>query len=148
MLKGIPAILSPELLKVLMEMGHGDEICIGDGNFPHASMNARVIRCDGHGVPELLEAILRLMPLDTYVDKPATLMAVVPGDTVQTPIWDTYRTIIGRFDPRGGEAIANIDRFSFYDRARSCYAVIASGEKALYANIILKKGVVVDFQAE
>jgi L-fucose mutarotase len=75
-------------------------------------------------------------------------MAVVPGDTVQTPIWDTYRTIIGRFDPRGGEAIANIDRFSFYDRARSCYAVIASGEKALYANIILKKGVVVDFQAE
>lgn len=142
MLKGIPAILSPELLKVLMEMGHGDELCIGDGNFPHASSNSRVIRSDGHGVPELLEAILRLMPLDTYVDQPVTLMAVVPGDTVATPIWDTYASIIGRYDRRGRAAIANIDRFAFYDRAKACYAVVASGEKALYANIILKKGVV------
>jgi L-fucose mutarotase len=144
MLKGIPAILPPELLKVLMEMGHGDEICIGDGNFPHASMNDRVIRCDGHGVPELLEAILKLMPLDIYVDKPVTLMEVVKGDTVETPIWDDYKTIVAKYDERGADAFANIERFAFYDRARTCYAVVSSGEKALYANVILKKGVVVE----
>lgn len=144
MLKGIPSILTPELLKVLMEMGHGDEICIGDGNFPHASMNERVIRCDGHGVPELLDAILTLMPLDTYVEKPAVLMAVVPGDTVATPIWDEYKAIIARHDPRGAATVGNIERFAFYDRARTCYAVVSSGEKALYANIILKKGVVIE----
>lgn len=144
MLKGIPAILPPELLKVLMEMGHGDEICIGDGNFPHASMNERVIRCDGHGVPELLEAILKLMPLDIYVDKPVTLMEVVKGDTVETPIWDDYKTIVAKYDERGADAFANIERFAFYDRARTCYAVVSSGEKALYANVILKKGVVVE----
>ncbi len=143
MLKGIPPILSPELLKVLMEMGHGDEICIGDGNFPHAGMNSRVIRCDGHDVPPLLDAILQLMPLDTYVDHPVTLMAVVSGDPVETPIWDTYKTIIGRYDARGQAAVTTVDRFAFYNRAKACYAVVASGEKALYANIILKKGVVV-----
>ena len=142
MLKGIPPILSPELLKVLMEMGHGDEICIGDGNFPHASTHGNVIRCDGHGVPQLLEAILQLMPLDTYVAHPVTLMAVVPGDTVETPIWDDYRSIVSRHDARGADAIAAVERFAFYDRAKACYAVVASGEKALYANIILKKGVV------
>lgn len=144
MLKGIPAILSPELLKILMEMGHGDEICIGDGNFPHASMNARVVRCDGHGVPELLEAILKLMPLDTYDQTPVSLMAVVPGDTVATPIWETYAAIVSQYDGRGPTAIRQVERFAFYDRARTCYAVVASGEKALYANIILKKGVVVE----
>ena len=144
MLKGIPAILPPELLKILMEMGHGDEICIGDGNFPHASMNERVIRCDGHGVPELLEAILKLMPLDIYVDKPVTLMEVVKGDTVETPIWDDYKAIVAKYDERGADAFANIERFAFYDRARTCYAVVSSGEKALYANVILKKGVVVE----
>ena len=144
MLKGIPAILPPELLKVLMEMGHGDEICIGDGNFPHASMNDRVIRCDGHGVPEILEAILKLMPLDIYVDKPAILMEVVPGDTVKTPIWDVYKEIIAKYDKRGADAVTNIGRFEFYDQAKTCYAVVSTGEKALYANIILKKGVVVE----
>lgn len=144
MLKNIPSILTPELLKILMEMGHGDEICIGDGNFPHQSMNQRVVRCDGHGVPELLDAILQLMPLDTYVEQPATLMAVVPGDTIETPIWDTYAEIISKYDLRGRDAVGYTDRFPFYDRARQCYAVVSSGEKALYANIILKKGVVVD----
>jgi L-fucose mutarotase len=144
MLKGIPSIISPELLKVLMEMGHGDEICLGDGNFPHMSMNSRVIRCDGHPVPALLEAILALMPLDTYDSKPVTLMAVVPGDPVKTPIWDEYRAIIEKADHRGSAAIQNIERFAFYDRAKTCYAVVATGEKALYANIILKKGVIVE----
>lgn len=143
MLKGIPAILPPELVKTLMEMGHGDEICLGDGNFPHTSMNSKVIRCDGQGVPELLDAILTLMPLDTYVEKPATLMAVVPGDPVATPIWETYKEIIARHDSRGAATVQNIDRFAFYDRSRTCFAVVATGERALYANIILKKGVVI-----
>ena len=143
MLKGIPAILSPELVKTLMEMGHGDEICLGDGNFPHAAINSRVIRCDGHGVPELLEAILTLMPLDTYVDQPVTLMAVVPGDTAETPIWDTFKAVVAKHDPRGTATFQSIERFAFYDRARSCYAVVATGERAIYANVILKKGVVI-----
>jgi len=144
MLKGIPSILPPELLKVLMEMGHGDEICIGDGNFPHASMNARVIRCDGHGVPALLDAILTLMPLDNFVEKPAILMAVVPDHPVPTPVWDDYKAIIARHDARGADTVDTIPRFDFYDRARQCYAVVSSGEKALYANIILKKGIVIE----
>ena len=96
MLKGIPKILSPELLKVLAEMGHSDRLVISDGNFPAESMgkDAIVIRCDGHGVPEILDAILQVFPLDTYVEKPVNLMEVMPGDNVETPIWDTYKEII------------------------------------------------------
>ena len=95
MLKGIPEILSPQLLKVLCEMGHSDRIVIADGNFPVESMgkDAIVVRCDGHGVPELLDAILTVIPLDSYVEKPVTLMEVMPGDPVKTPIWDTYKEI-------------------------------------------------------
>ena len=100
MLKGIPEILSPELLKVLCEMGHSDRLVIADGNFPVESMgkNAITIRCDGHGVPEILEAILKVFPLDTYVEHPVNLMEVMPGDTVETPIWDTYKEIIRKYD--------------------------------------------------
>lgn len=141
MLKGIPSILSPELLKVLMEMGHGDEIVLADGNFPAASHAKRLVRCDGHGMPELLEAVLQLFPLDPYVTHPVTLMEVVPGDPVETPIWETYRTIINRYEP-DTNGVINIDRFAFYDQARQAYAIVATGESALYANIILKKGVV------
>lgn len=146
MLKGIPSILSPELLKILMEMGHGDEICLGDGNFPAESMGigCLVVRSDGHGVSGLLDAILRLMPLDTFSEKPVSLMEVVPGDPVKTPIWDTYKEIIAKYDARGAATVQNVERFAFYDRARACYAIVATGEKALYANIILKKGVVVE----
>ena len=143
MLKGIPSILSPELLKILMEMGHGDEIVLADGNFPSASIAQRLVRCDGHGVPELLEAILRLFPLDPYVQAPAALMQVVPGDNVETPIWEVYKEIIDRYEPRNNK-IENIERFAFYERAKKAFAVVATGEKALYANIILKKGVVVE----
>lgn len=141
MLKGIPSILSPELLKVLMEMGHGDEIVLADGNFPAASHARRLIRCDGHGVPELLEAVLSLFPLDPYVSHPVSLMEVVPGDPVETPIWDVYREIVERHEPKAN-GIANIERFAFYERAKAAHAVVATGEGALYANIILKKGVV------
>lgn len=140
MLKGIPKIISPELIKVLMEMGHGDEIVIADGNFPGERVNPRCIRCDGHGTKELLTAILKLFPLDTY-DKPVYIMEKVPGDEVETPIWDDYAEIIKQHTE---EKIAAIERFAFYERAKSAYAVIMSGESALYANIILKKGVVTD----
>ena len=146
MLKGIPQILSPELLKVLCEMGHSDRLVISDGNFPAESMgkNAIVIRCDGHGVPEILDAILKVFPLDTYVEKPVNLMEVMPGDTVETPIWDTYEEIVAKHDERGGAAIGHIERFAFYDEAKTDYAIIATSEKALYANIMLQKGVVVE----
>jgi L-fucose mutarotase len=142
MLKGIPPLLSPELLKVLCEMGHGDEICIGDGNFPAASMNSRVVRLDGHGVPEILDAILQLFPLDTYAAHPVALMQVVPGDTAATPIWDVYHNILESHDVRGRAMVEQVERFAFYQRAKACYVVVATGEAALYANIILKKGVI------
>ena len=141
MLKGIPKILSPELVKILMEMGHSDEIVIADGNFPAATCAKRLIRADGHNVSELLEAILKLFPLDTY-STPVFLMEKVKGDPVSTPIWDEYKAIVKGFDETA--SIEHIERFAFYERAKSAFAVIATGEKALYANIILKKGVVVE----
>ena len=146
MLKGIPSILSPELLKVLCEMGHSDRICIADGNFPSETMgkNAIVIRCDGHGVPEILDAILTVFPLDSYVEKPVTLMQLMDCDVgkVPTPIWDEYKAIVAKHDERGAAAVGNIDRFDFYDEAKTCYAIIATGESAVYANVMLQKGVV------
>ena len=144
MLKGIPEILSPELLKVLCEMGHSDRLVIADGNFPVESMgkNAITIRCDGHGVPEILEAILKVFPLDTYVEHPVNLMEVMPGDDVQTPIWDVYKKTVEKYDERGKNAIGEIERFKFYEETKTAYAVIATSEKALYANIMLQKGVV------
>ncbi|MDY3026714.1 MAG: RbsD/FucU domain-containing protein [Candidatus Faecivicinus sp.] len=142
MLKGIPSILTPELLKVLMEMGHGDRIVIGDGNFPHASIakDSILVRLDGHGAAEVLDAILALLPLDTYVDAPVSLMEVVPGDPVETPIWGEFEKIVEKHQP--GTKIGHIERFRFYEEARKCYAVISTGETALYANVILQKGVV------
>ena len=144
MLKGIPQIISPELLKVLCEMGHSDRIVIADGNFPAESMgkNAKVIRCDGHGVPELLDAILQLFPLDTYVEKPVILMEVMPGDNAKTPIWDTYKEIIAKHDERGADTVGTIERFAFYEEAKTAYAIIAASEKAIYANVMLQKGVI------
>ena len=146
MLKGIPKILSPELLMVLDEMGHSDRIVISDGNFPAESMgrDAIVIRADGHGVPEILDAILQVFPLDSYVEHPVNLMEVMPGDPVETPIWDDYKKIVAKHDSRGAAAIGNIERFAFYDEAKTAYAIIATGESALYANIMLQKGVVTE----
>ncbi|MBQ7861176.1 MAG: fucose isomerase [Clostridia bacterium] len=144
MLKNIPKILSPELLKVLCEMGHSDRIVIADGNFPSESMgkNAIVIRADGHGAAELLDAILTVFPLDGYVEAPVSLMQVMPGDTVETPIWDEYKKIVAKHDERGEKAFGEIERFAFYEEAKKCYAIIATGESALYANLILQKGVI------
>ena len=140
MLKSIPPILSPELMKILLEMGHGDEIVLADGNFPAASVAQRLVRCDGHGVPELLEAVLKLFPLDIYVDRPVALMSVVPGDKTKPTIWEQYRALV----KASGEQFSDfefVERFAFYERAKKAYAVVATSEKALYANIILKKGV-------
>ena len=146
MLKGIPRILSPELLKILCEMGHSDTLVLADGNFPSESIgkNAKVVRCDGHGIPALLEAILKLFPLDSYVEHPVHLMEVMPGDPVKTPIWDTYRAIIAAQDARGSACIGTYERFAFYEKAKEAYCVIATGETALYGNLILLKGVVCD----
>ncbi|MBS4219253.1 fucose isomerase [Bacillus sp. FJAT-49711] len=137
MLKGIPSILSPDLMKTLMEMGHGDEIVLADGNFPSASNAKRIIRCDGHGIRELLEAIMQFLPLDTYVDRPVAVMEVVPGDPFEPMIWKDYETIIG-----SSVSIEYVERFAFYERAKEAFAIVATSEKELYANIILKKGVI------
>lgn len=141
MLKNIPSILSPQLLKILMEMGHGDEIVIADGNFPATSMAQRLVRCDGHNVPEILQAILKFFPLDTYSDHAVGLMQVVQGDPTKPTIWEDYNGIVVDSGEKF-EGFEFIERFEFYERAKKAYAVIATSESALYANIILKKGVV------
>jgi L-fucose mutarotase len=141
MLKGVPNIISPKLLKILMEMGHGDEIVLADGNFPAASVAVRLVRADGHNIPELLEAILKFFPLDIYVDSAVALMAVVPGDKVKPSIWEKYRATIKKSGEKF-EDFEMVERFAFYERAAKAYAVVATSEAALYANIILKKGII------
>lgn len=126
-------------------MGHSDRLVIADGNFPAQTMgkNGIVIRMDGHGACEILEAILQVFPLDTYVEHPMNLMQVMPGDPVETLIWEEYKKIVKKADERGESIIGEIERFAFYEEAKSAYAIIATGESALYANIMLQKGVVV-----
>lgn len=142
MLKNIPKILSPELLKILMEMGHGDTIVIADGNFPSETCGKRVIRADGHQTPELLDAILELFPLDLkYSEYAFSLMEVVKGDDTKPIIWNEYNNILDKYHENRPQ-IEYIERFKFYSRAKEAYAVIATGEGALYANIILTKGVI------
>lgn len=144
MLKGISPILSPELLKVLCEMGHSDTIVIADGNFPAETMgkDGIVIRMDGHGVPEILKAILEVFPLDQYVEKPVSLMERVPGDNADVSVWKTYEKMIEEADERGTALIDKLERFAFYEEARKAYAIIATSETSQYANVILKKGCV------
>ena len=143
MLKKIPSILSPELLKTMMEMGHGDELVLADANYFAGGHAKRLIRADGLPIPALLDAILEFFPLDGHVEHPVILMQVTPGDPVATPIWDEYRRLVQKHEPRHS-GILNMERFAFYDRARLAYATVSTGEKALYANIILKKGVVIE----
>lgn len=141
MLKNIPSILTPELLKILMEMGHGDELVLADGNFPRFAHPDRVVRCDGHGIPELLDAILRFMPLDSYVPHPTVFMEVLPDDPYKPEIWSVYQKIGADHEPTGLRETA-INKYDFYKRAQEAYAVVTTSERALYANVILKKGVV------
>ena len=141
MLKNVPSILSPELLKILMEMGHGDELVIGDGNFPAASCAQRLVRLDGHSVPDVLDAILKLFPLDTYVDAPVALMD--NGDSEnRPPIWAEYKKIVENSE--GEKKFELVERFAFYGRAKKAYAIVSTGETAIYANVIIKKGVVIE----
>ena len=139
MLKGISPLISPELLKVLCEMGHGDEIVLADANFPAESMGQRVVRADGIGAAELLRAILPLFPLDQYDESNFVLMSVVPGDPIKPVIWDEYRATLTAYEPDA--KIQTIDRFAYYERAKKAYCIVATGESSQYANILLKKGV-------
>jgi len=139
MLKGIPSVLPPDLLKILMEMGHGDELVLADGNFPAAALAQRLVRCDGHGIPAVLDAVLSLMPLDFIVEAPVMLMSSSIGSK-DPPVWETYRTILQAREPEHC-GIVYLERYTFYDRAAKAYAVVATGETAMRGNIILKKGV-------
>ena len=142
MLKNIPKIVSPELIKTLSEMGHGDEIVIADGNFPAETFGKCVIRADGIGGAAMLEAVLSLIPLDTYSNQNMILMQLMDCDKgkINPVIWQEYEMIANKCDQN--VKIGNIDRFAFYERAKTAYAVVATGEEAVYANIILKKGVI------
>lgn len=140
MLKGIPAVISPELLKVLSEMGHGDEIVLADAHFPAMTLGPQVIRADGLGATELLKAILQLIPLDQYDPDHFGLMEVCEGDTVVPVIWENYKAELKKTEPDTVPTM--IERFAFYERAKKAYCIVATGEQAQYANIILKKGVV------
>jgi L-fucose mutarotase len=140
MLRGIPDLISPDLLKILSEMGHGDDLVLGDLNFPAASNARRLVRLDGHGTEAVLKAVLALFPLDIYVDSPVSLMKVVPGDPTVPKIQDTIRDLVRVWDQRPS-AVGLVDRFDFYERAKNAYAIVATGESALYACVIVKKGV-------
>ena len=140
MLKGIHPALSPDLLKALAEMGHGDEIVLADAHFPGHSINDRVLRADGIGVGTLIDAILPLFPLDSY-DVPLVMMAAADGDQLDPAVEHQYMEVIRRHSPQA-MAPLRIDRFAFYERAKSAFAVVMTGETAKYGNIILKKGVV------
>ena len=145
MLKKISPLLSPEILKLLAEMGHQDRLVLGDANFPaerYAKQGVIVLRADGIRAPELLEAVLELYPLDEYVRAPVNLMEVPADQNGEIPIWNTYKNIVGKYDNRGTEAVGTLKRGSFYEACADAYAIIQTGETAVYANIMLDKGIV------
>lgn len=141
MLKGISPLLSPELLMVLHQMGHGDELVLADAHFPGHSVNAHVLRADGLGIPALLGAILPLFELDTYAPDPLAMMAPVEGDELDPTVEQNYAAVIAAHAPNS-PAIERLERFAFYARARAAFAVVVTGELAKYGNLILKKGVI------
>ena len=142
MLKGISKLISPELLKTLCEMGHGDEIVIADGNFPSENFGKRVIRADGISGAEMLKAMHSLVPLDSYSDPNMILMKLMDCDVgkIDPVLWKEYEKIAKAADEN--VKVGSIERFEFYERAKNAFAVIATGEEAVYANIIIKKGVI------
>ena len=137
MLKGVPAIISPDLLKILAQMGHGDEIVISDAHFPAYSISSNVVRADACSSPEMMAAILKLMELDQYVEKPVMMMEPVPGDAVDPELLAEIKNFLGKDSGR----IEYIERFAFYERAKKSFAVVVTGENRIYGNIIIKKGV-------
>jgi len=141
-LKGISPLLSPDLLATLARMGHGDDLVIADGNFPSEGVAQRLVRADGHDVVPLLNAILQLFPIDTFVADPAIVMQPVDPNTPEPPIWSEFRAALHRAEGRP-IPLAPIERHEFYARAKQAFAVIATGETAVYANLMLKKGVVI-----
>ncbi len=142
MLKGIPPLFSPELMAILMRMGHGDDLVIADGNFPAEAMGQRVVRLDGHGAAEVLDAVLKFVPVDTFVDDPVKVMQPVDSQTPEPAIWNQFRGVLARHEPRP-IPLTTVERFEFYRQAQAAFAVVATGETAIYANVIVKKGVVV-----
>jgi L-fucose mutarotase len=140
MLKGISHLISPALLEILARMGHGDEIVFADAHFPGETFNAKVLRCDGLRIPDLLEAVLPLFELDSYVDAPLIMMAAVKGDQLDPLVEASYLKSIRKSNP-DVPPIQRIKRFEFYERTKSAFAVVMTGETAKYGNIILKKGV-------
>lgn len=141
MLKNIPIVLSPELLKILSEMGHGDELVIADGNFPAASMAKRLVNASGIQATDMLDAVLTVFPLDQYDDSNFVLMEVCEGDPVVPTIWEDYKIILNKHEKDA--KLSFMERFQYYERAKKAYAIIATGESAQYANIILKKGCII-----
>ncbi|MAG93626.1 MAG: fucose isomerase [Planctomycetaceae bacterium] len=141
MLKGIPPEISPELMHVLMSMGHGDELVLADGNFPADANAQRIVRADGHGVPAILAAVLKFFPIDMFSEDVACVMQPVDAETPTPPIWSDFSGLLSGAEGRN-VALTPIERFAFYDRACQAYAIVATGETAVYANLILKKGVV------
>ena len=141
MLIGIDPVISPELLDALFRMGHGDEIVLADAFFPGDSCNRRVIRADGIRIPALLDGILAVINLDSYVPHPAAMMAASAGDALDPAVEQSYRAVINRRWPET-PPIERIERFAFYERAQKAFAVLMTGETVKYGNIILKKGVI------
>lgn len=140
MLKGIPPILGPDLLHILRAMGHGDEIAIVDANYPGDSAGPELVRLDGVPANDVLDAVLSLMPLDTFVDDPALGMAVVGEPETRVEAHLDFDRIVKKHEPEMGLKL--LERFAFYDRVHNAYAVVQTGERRLYANILLKKGVI------
>jgi L-fucose mutarotase len=141
MVIGVNPVISPELLDALFRMGHGDEIVLADAFFPGDSFNSRVIRADGIRIPALLEGVLALINLDSYVPHPVAMMAASSGDSLDPAVETSYRAVIDRLWP-GTPPTERIERFAYYERTKSAYAVVMTGETVKYGNIILKKGVI------
>jgi L-fucose mutarotase len=141
MLKRIPAILSPDLLYMIAQMGHGDELVLADANFPSTAIARRLVRADGHGVPAILEAILQLFPLDSFVEAPAAVMQRVDKPSESAPVWNEFQRLLDSAEAKHIK-IERVERFAFYERAKTAFGVVATGETALYGNLILKKGVI------
>ncbi|MDD3920777.1 MAG: RbsD/FucU domain-containing protein [Eubacteriales bacterium] len=147
MLLNVPKLMSPQLLEVLCEMGHSDVIVLGDANFPGKRFaqesGCKFLRADGIPGPALLEAVLSMIPLDSYVEAPVQLMQKMDCDRdMEIPIWEEYKAVVARHDPRGEKAVGFTERFAFYEAAKKAYCIVQTGEEAVYANVMIQKGVV------
>jgi L-fucose mutarotase len=140
MLKNIPPLLGPDLLAILRAMGHGDEIAIVDANYPADAAGPALVRLDGISATDILEAVLTLMPLDDFVDEAAIVMQVVGDASARPPVVEEFEAIVKKHEPKMG--VTSLERFAFYDRVKTGYAIVQSGERRLYGNILLKKGII------